>query len=656
MILSFDVNQQTVSRSAVTSVPRKGSREYLYLSFTFSDDWTGLTKTLYVSNETYSDGIIVEKGVPVQVPVYYTQQNSFSITLCGIRGNQFVPTNVITILLEESNDTWEEVAPDPESIPYQQLIAMVQKAIEAMHAPYINTDTNTWMQWSIEQNMFVDTGIVAESATYAQQAQQSALNAVTAQNASEAASRESQSYANIAKNAAEVAAGVSSVYGVKFSGGTNPGTRTYAADGLVAEVCVGEPAAVQNDFDHIYPWSARKRCCGSWNAEGEFIVNAYEGEPGYAVDGSNGEVWIEHSLFYYKRIVNETEGTEEYIISGNPMAGFRPAPIFDRGDKAPLQKAYTAAYPLAFVDGVPTSRTGVFSDKKSLNTTMALLKAVNENYRTGTIAEQYTEMLYLFVEFATRNLQTIMRGVSTLSYDTKVLTTQSTTGGSLQVDAAYANVFIVGQTIGVGTTIGVGSIVENAVILSNEGNGLYTIDQNVSIPENSIVFSLPYKNGQCDIYSGICSSGTRANTGKYQCIYRGKESPWGNCQEFLSDLLCTKNGYKLYYLPDTRKYSSGNITSDYIELQGTIPSRDGYVKSFQVDDRYPHIIYPKELGASDTTYYSDYFEYPRFNVCTINVGGNWRYGSWVGPSFWFCYAAASTTSTYTCARLSFRKP
>ena len=161
MILSFDVNQQTVSRSAVTSIPRKGSREYLYLSFTFSDDWTDLTKTLYVSSETYSDGIIIEEGVPVQVPTYYTQQNSFSITLCGINGNQFVPTNIVTVLLEESNDTWEEIAPDPESIPYQQLIAMVQKAIESMHAPYINTETKTWMEWSIEQNMFVDTGIVA---------------------------------------------------------------------------------------------------------------------------------------------------------------------------------------------------------------------------------------------------------------------------------------------------------------------------------------------------------------------------------------------------------------------------------------------------------------------------------------------------------------
>ena len=655
MILSFDVNQQTVSRSAVTSIPRKGSREYLYLSFTFSDDWTGLTKTLYVSNETYSDGIIVEKGIPVQVPVYYTQQNSFSITLCGIRGNQFVPTNVITILLEESNDTWEEIAPDPESIPYQQLVAMVQKAIEALHAPYINKETNTWMQWDITQNMFVDTGIVAESATYAKQAQQAALDSIAAQGASESARTEAKSYAAVAESAAAVAAGVASVYGVKFTGGTNPGTRTYAAQGLVANVCIGDPAEVQNDFDRIYPWSARRRCCGYWDKSNEFVVNAYEGEPGYTVDGSNGEVWIEHSLFYYNRIVDEASNTEEYLISGNPMAGFRPAPIFDRGNEAPLQKAYTAAYPLAFVDEVPTSRSGVFPSTLSLNSTMSKLKAVNENYRTGTAAEQYTEMLYMYVEFATRNLQAVMKGVDSLNYAAGVLTTKSTTGGSFQVDTAYANAFVVGQTIGIGTALKNTDIADNAVILTNEGNGVYTIDQDVSIPENSAVFSLAYKNGQCDLYSGICSSGTFANTGKYQCIYRGKESPWGNCFEWLSDVLCTNDSYKIYYLPDTRKYSAGAITQDYIELRGTIPNNDGYIKSFQIDDRYPHIIYPKEVGAASTTYYSDYFYSPRHSVSGMRVGGHWYSGASVGPTCWYCVYSPSNGDISFRARLSFRK-
>lgn len=625
MILSFDVNQQTISRTAVTSIPRKGSREYLYLSFTFSDDWTGLTKTLYVSNETYSDGIIVEKGIPVQVPVYYTQQNSFSITLCGIRGNQFVPTNVITILLEESNDTWEEIAPDPESIPYQQLVAMVQKAIESMHAPYINKETNNWMQWDIAQNMFIDTGVPAT--------------------------------------------GVSDLYGVRFSGMSNPGTRLYSAQGLVANVLTdGKSSLIDpdsfvhpvNSFDTIYPWSARRRCCGYWNNQNEFVVNAYEGEPGYTTDGSNGEIWIEHSLFYYKRIVDEVAGTEEYLISGNPRAGFRPAPIFDRGDEAPLQKAYTAAYQLAFIENVPTSRAGVFPDRKSLNDFMTSLKAVNENYRTGTIAEQYTEMLYMYVEFATRDLQTVMQGAVNLpyvnSYKVESVETEADKYLLITVSGITESTFVPGQTIGIGSSLGGNQYSYNLQVSEIRNTTLVIEGTAHNVPTGSIVYSLPYKNGVCDNLLGLASSGTYANDGKHQCFYRGKESPWGSAPEMLSDVLCNPSGYKIYYLPDTRKYSAGAITADYIELQGTLPNANGYIKSLQVDERYPNIIYPKEIGAASTTGYADYYRKPALVETSVSVGGALNDNTYSGPTSYNCTCIPSIDNIFIRARLSFRKP
>lgn len=60
----------------------------------------------------------------------------------------------------------------------------------------------------------------------------------------------------------------------------------------------------------------RRRCCGYFDTEGSFVVNAYEGEPGYTTDGSNGEVWVEHSLFYYRHIYDD--GAEEIVISALP--------------------------------------------------------------------------------------------------------------------------------------------------------------------------------------------------------------------------------------------------------------------------------------------------------------------------------------------------
>lgn len=53
-------------------------------------------------------------------------------------------------------------------------------------------------------------------------------------------------------------------YGVKFGGAENSGAtveRLYNAVGLVAGVGT-DTTASQNDFDNIFPWNARCRCCG----------------------------------------------------------------------------------------------------------------------------------------------------------------------------------------------------------------------------------------------------------------------------------------------------------------------------------------------------------------------------------------------------------
>lgn len=148
--------------------------------------------------------------------------------------------------------------------------------------------------------------------------------------------------------------------------------------------------------------------------DGNFIVNAYKGEPGYIEDGTNGEVWVEHSLFFYKHTY--TEDAEEVVISATQLAGFQPAPIFVNTDGTLRQKAYTAAYPLAIVNGQATSRANVFSDVYSLNTAITAARTLGNNYTVTTIAEWYTECLYMWVEFATRNLQAIMKGASDMPY------------------------------------------------------------------------------------------------------------------------------------------------------------------------------------------------------------------------------------------------
>lgn len=124
MQLKFKVKEQTIEQQRTSSVPRRGSAEYLELVFAFSSDWDSLEKTIYFQHGEYSNAVLLQ-GDTIVVPAWYTQQESFLITFLGVDDVQTVPTNVVEIVLEESNEIWVAVAPDPESVDYQALMARI---------------------------------------------------------------------------------------------------------------------------------------------------------------------------------------------------------------------------------------------------------------------------------------------------------------------------------------------------------------------------------------------------------------------------------------------------------------------------------------------------------------------------------------------------
>ena len=437
-------------------------------------------------------------------------------------------------------------------------------------------------------------------------------------------------------------------YGVRFEGSANSGDtvhRLYDAAGLVSGVDTDTETA-KNDFDRIYPWSARRRCCGYWNDAGVFVVNAYKGEPGYAEDGSNGEVWVEHSLFYYKHIYDGE--AEEIVISARPLADFLPAPIFLGRDGVVYQKAYTAAYPMATVDGKATSRSGVFGDPHSLNSAVAAARTLGERYTVTRTAEWYTELLYMWVEFATRDLQSVMAGATNMACASSHQAVVSETNvNRIVVTNAVAEMFVVGQTIGIGTYAGNTSIANKRIVISIDdydwsNKAIYFDGDPVSIEVGNVVFSLAWKLGSCD--GVLSSSGSRVSntSGKYNCIYRGKEGPYGNGCQHLSDVLIRIEGsgseddprtYTPYFLPDATKYS-GTLTEDYVPLNIQIPTGNGYVKRLGLDERFPWVQIPCETGTSATTWYSDYYYIAASRICVARVGGTCHGGAHCGP---VCY-------------------
>ena len=151
MIIRLKVFEQTLSVVDTKSVPRKGSKDYLVLQFLFSSDWKDLNKLCYLQRGEVSQPIDVVDGI-VEVPEWFTQQDSFDVTLFGKSGSQEVPTNVVSLRLEKSNTLWEQDAPEPQP-------SWLAKIIDLNNHPPIPGDHGYWMLWDTDSGAYVESDL-----------------------------------------------------------------------------------------------------------------------------------------------------------------------------------------------------------------------------------------------------------------------------------------------------------------------------------------------------------------------------------------------------------------------------------------------------------------------------------------------------------------
>ena len=151
MIIRLKVFEQTLSIAETKSVPRKGSKDYLVLHFLFSSDWKGLNKVCYLQHGEVSQPIDVVDGL-VEVPEWFTEQDSFDVTLFGKSGTQEVPTNVVSLRLEKSNTLWEQDAPEPQP-------SWLAKIIDLNNHPPIPGDNGYWMLWDTNRGAYIESDL-----------------------------------------------------------------------------------------------------------------------------------------------------------------------------------------------------------------------------------------------------------------------------------------------------------------------------------------------------------------------------------------------------------------------------------------------------------------------------------------------------------------
>ena len=151
MIIRLKVFEQTLSIADTKSVPRKGSKDYLALQFMFSSDWKDLNKVCYLQHGEVSQPIDVLDGL-VEVPEWFTEQDSFDVTLFGKNGNQEVPTNVVSMRLEKSNTLWEQDAPEPQP-------SWLAKVIDLNNHPPVPGNKGYWLLWDTDKGEYVESDL-----------------------------------------------------------------------------------------------------------------------------------------------------------------------------------------------------------------------------------------------------------------------------------------------------------------------------------------------------------------------------------------------------------------------------------------------------------------------------------------------------------------
>lgn len=455
------------------------------------------------------------------------------------------------------------------------------------------------------------------------------------------------------------------VYGARWAEGSSAsaGERVGDAAGLVANAGVDDEV-VQNDFDGVYPWAGRRRCNGYRDSDGEFVVTAYEGEAGYSQSDPDKLVYVETPLFYYFDGVKD--GYEQKLISMLPQPGFLPSPACVGSDGSLRSHSYSAAYLMALEDGKATSRAGAFSAYGGLNGMMDGARTLGAQYALERTATWYTESLLMTVEFATKDLQSVMAGATGYSYNIAKAKAAESGANRVALGNAYneAAQYVVGVPITLSHTGSTGDVtVENrrvtAITPKNASETyLYFDGEPVDITQETTVFVRSWENGAADGVRATSGSPVSNQSGKYPCVYRGRENPYGNAWQFLCDVMSQRTAsagawaYNAYYLPDATRYSSGALTEDYVKLDYALSAESGTIAALGYDVRYPWVRLATAVVGDRNSGYSDAYRPPDASTYQAAwvCGGMWN-GADAGPCAHLLNGSTTAGSYYTRARL-----
>lgn len=461
----------------------------------------------------------------------------------------------------------------------------------------------------------------------------------------------------------EAAIDTEGIYGVTWS---NEDTsilleRTDDAVGLSFNYLSGDSWAgpYQNDFDNIYPWCEIKLC--AIDALGNIT---YEGETGFATDGSAGNVFVEIPKHYVCRKV--LDGVEYVAISATPQEGFELDPSFQR-ESGEVDHIYVAAYLTSLISGSATSISGAIP---ATNESLAELRTYMDSSNNSNFGN-YSEIDYFailtiqrlfLIETGVRNSQVFWQGETSKSYLSMSATQQyalydaSRSNTIAIVDSTLNQRFQVGDAVCVCTyeqffgdrkydtyysrVVTDIENVDNELWISFDGEPLDIIADETQIAHVSDV------NGKTDSLKYHSGTKSEIEDGLSAFRYRYLENIWGN------GFICV-DGVEVTGRTICVTYPDGRVAelSYELGLQQESPGQTDNVdyglmniSEFGYDESNPLVMLPVAVGASVSTAFGDTL-YTGFRdgwdekTVTLLWGGTWDLRTSCGL---FCYRVLST--------------
>lgn len=422
------------------------------------------------------------------------------------------------------------------------------------------------------------------------------------------------------------------IYGIQFDiTESNPiCTRIADAEGLKNDFVVGSTYQLNNgvnDFDNIFPWCDIKLCNLSFDNNGNKIIT-YQGESGFSLDGTNGNVMVEIPKFYSMR---ERIGNNEiWAITGEPKSGFKVEPAF-LVDGKEIDFVYVSAY-----NSSNLKNGNAFSYTNSLPTSGKTQSTYISNFSNVGLQSYDLSIFMLMqklmtIEFATRNIQNYLGGITYLLYNytgstENLIKDKGTNYVVITKTKDRANYFYVGERVLVGGSEGsfnnaryitnIESLANNQLKITYDGedlSGSLTVDTDG-------LYGCPQKNGLCDnltYHTGRTnfSSGSMAsyvNPFRYRYI----ENVWGNVWEKITGLKIKNLNYYYSFIPNYNEPITNNSewkTVNYVApLQPSLgETNKGWIVKNGYDNNNRLISLPTVVGATNdggnNKYFSDCF-------------------------------------------------